>query len=169
MRISLRTLNAIVLAVPLVLLGASHASAASEDSSSESSEQKKVAVGSFQGPKNDEVRDWVVKVLKDSNYDVVDAEIDNGKGNADYQKVGKELGVDAIVTGKVSKGFNLTVTVHNGADGTTLGDLDVKGGGFTAKRGTTVKGIALTDDPKYVEGKVNGIRIVLVAAYLKKA
>ena len=52
---------------------------------------------------------------------------------------------------------------------TLIKDLEVKGANFTAKRGTTVKGISLTDDPKYVEGKVNGIRIVLVAAYLKKA
>lgn len=52
---------------------------------------------------------------------------------------------------------------------TLIKDLDVKGANFTAKRGTTVKGINLTDDPKYVEGRVNGIRIVLVAAYLKKA
>ncbi len=52
---------------------------------------------------------------------------------------------------------------------TLIKDLEVKGANFTAKRGTTVKGITLTGDPKYVEGKVNGIRIVLVAAYLKKA
>lgn len=52
---------------------------------------------------------------------------------------------------------------------TLIKDLEVKGANFTAKRGTTVKGISLTDDPKYVEGKVNGMRIVLVAAYLKKA
>ena len=52
---------------------------------------------------------------------------------------------------------------------TLIKDLDVKGANFTAKRGTTVKNIALTDDPKYVEGRVNGIRIVLVAAYLKKS
>ncbi len=52
---------------------------------------------------------------------------------------------------------------------TLIKDLEVKGANFTAKRGTTVKNITLTDDPKYVEGKVNGIRIVLVAAYLKKA
>ena len=64
------------------------------------------------------------------------------------------------------------------SNGTTLGagdsvtlikDLDVKGANFTAKRGTVVKNISLTDDPKFVEGRVNGIRIVLVAAYLKKA
>jgi protein PhnA len=48
-------------------------------------------------------------------------------------------------------------------------DLEVKGAGFTAKRGTLVKGIQLSDDPKYVEGKVNGVKIVLVAAFLKKA
>ena len=48
-------------------------------------------------------------------------------------------------------------------------DLDVKGAGFTAKRGTAVRGISLTDNPKHVEGKVNGVRIVLVAEYLKKS
>ena len=30
------------------------------------------------------------------------------------------------------------------------------------------KNINLTDDPKFIEGKVNGTQIVLVAAYLKK-
>jgi protein PhnA len=52
---------------------------------------------------------------------------------------------------------------------TLIKDLTVKGAGFTAKRGTIVKNIGLTDDPKLVEGKINGIQIVLVAAYLKKA
>jgi protein PhnA len=51
---------------------------------------------------------------------------------------------------------------------TLIKDLDVKGGGFTAKRGTLVKNISLTNNPKHIEGKVNGIQIVLVAAFLKK-
>ena len=58
------------------------------------------------------------------------------------------------------------------ADGdavTLIKDLEVKGGGFTAKRGTLVKGIRLTNNPLHIEGKVNGVQIVLVAAYLKKA
>ena len=58
------------------------------------------------------------------------------------------------------------------ADGdsvTLIKDLDVKGAGFTAKRGTLVKNITLTNNPKHIEGRVNGIQIVLVAAYLKKA
>ncbi len=52
---------------------------------------------------------------------------------------------------------------------TLIKDLDVKGAGFTAKRGTVVRGISLTDNPKHIEGKVNGTRIVLVSAFLKKA
>ena len=60
-------------------------------------------------------------------------------------------------------------TLSTGDTVTLIKDLEVKGANFTAKRGTIVKNIALTDDPKYVEGRVNGIRIVLVAAYLKKA
>ena len=52
---------------------------------------------------------------------------------------------------------------------TLIKDLDVKGAGFTAKRGTVVKNISLSDNPKHIEGRVNGVRIVLVADYLKKA
>mgnify|MGYP000208562327 FL=1 len=52
---------------------------------------------------------------------------------------------------------------------TLIKDLDVKGAGFTAKRGTVVKNIALTNNPKHIEGRVNGVRIVLVADYLKKS
>lgn len=51
---------------------------------------------------------------------------------------------------------------------TIIKDLVVKGAGFTAKRGTAVRNISLTDDPKLIEGRVNGTRIVLVSAYLKK-
>lgn len=51
---------------------------------------------------------------------------------------------------------------------TLIKDLDVKGAGFTAKRGVIVKNISLTDNPKHIEGRVNGVRIVLVADYLKK-
>lgn len=66
------------------------------------------------------------------------------------------------------------VTDSNGAqlfDGdsvTLIKDLDVKGGGFTAKRGTLVKNIRLGDDPTHVEGKVNGSAIYLKTVFLKK-
>lgn len=52
---------------------------------------------------------------------------------------------------------------------TLIKDLEVKGAGFTAKRGTIVKNIRLTDDSRYIEGKINGSTIVLVAAFMKKA
>ncbi len=52
---------------------------------------------------------------------------------------------------------------------TVIKDLVVKGANFTAKRGTVVKNISLTSNPLHIEGKVNGTRIVLVSAFLKKA
>ncbi len=52
---------------------------------------------------------------------------------------------------------------------TLIKDLDVKGANFTAKRGTMVKNISLTDNPEHIEGKVNGTRIVLLTKFLKKA
>jgi protein PhnA len=61
------------------------------------------------------------------------------------------------------------VALQSGDTVTLIKDLDVKGAGFTAKRGTLVRGISLTDNPKHIEGKVNGTRIVLIAAFLKKA
>ncbi len=52
---------------------------------------------------------------------------------------------------------------------TLIKDLDVKGANFTAKRGTMVKNISLTDNPEQIEGRVNGTRIVLLTKFLKKA
>lgn len=51
---------------------------------------------------------------------------------------------------------------------TLIKDLPVKGAGFTAKRGTAVRNISLTDNPKHIEGRVNGTRVVLVSQFLKK-
>jgi protein PhnA len=66
---------------------------------------------------------------------------------------------------KDSNGMTLTV----GDTITLIKDLVVKGANFTAKRGTTVKNISLTDNPEHIEGKVNGTRIVLLSKFLKKA
>lgn len=48
-------------------------------------------------------------------------------------------------------------------------DLPVKGTSFVAKRGTTVRGIALTSNPTQIEGRVNGTRIVLLTKFVKKS
>jgi len=68
--------------------------------------------------------------------------------------------------------------VHKDSNGVTLNagdtvvlikDLDVKGAGFTAKRGTAVRKIALTDNPEQIEGRVEGQRIVILTKFVKKS
>ncbi|MFT6267417.1 MAG: protein PhnA [Alphaproteobacteria bacterium] len=51
---------------------------------------------------------------------------------------------------------------------TVIKDLDVKGANFIAKRGTPVRNIGLSENPLHIEGKINGQRIVIIAAYTKK-
>ncbi len=52
---------------------------------------------------------------------------------------------------------------------TILKDLEVKGAGFTAKRGTIVKNIISTPDVEgHVSGRVNGTKIYLKTEFLKK-
>jgi len=51
---------------------------------------------------------------------------------------------------------------------TIIKDLVVKGAGFTAKQGTTVKNISLTNNHEQIEGRVNGTKIVLLSCFLKK-
>jgi len=70
--------------------------------------------------------------------------------------------------------------VHKDANGALLNsgdtitltqDLDVKGGGnFTAKRGTSVKNIILThDNAEYIEGRIQGVHIVILTKFVKKS
>lgn len=53
---------------------------------------------------------------------------------------------------------------------TLIKDLQVKGAGFTAKRGTLVRGISLVpDNPEHIEGRVNGQQIVILTKFVKKS
>ena len=53
---------------------------------------------------------------------------------------------------------------------TLVKDLNVKGGGFTAKRGTVVRGISLVaDNPEHIEGRANGQQIVILTKFVKKS
>jgi protein PhnA len=48
-------------------------------------------------------------------------------------------------------------------------DLNVKGAGFTAKRGTAVHKISLVpDNDAHIEGRVEGQRIVILTEFVKK-
>jgi protein PhnA len=60
-------------------------------------------------------------------------------------------------------------TLQAGDTVTLIKDLDVKGANFTAKRGTAVRGISLTDNPEHIEGRVNGTRIVILTCFVKKS
>ena len=71
-----------------------------------------------------------------------------------------------------------SVVIHKDCNGATLAagdtvvitkDLNVKGTSFTAKRGTAVRGISLTNNPEHIEGRVNGTRIVILTCFVKKA
>lgn len=61
------------------------------------------------------------------------------------------------------------VVLHSGDSVVLIKDLLVKGGGFTAKRGTTVRRISLVDNnAEHIEGKVEGQKIVILTKYVKK-
>lgn len=72
----------------------------------------------------------------------------------------------------------VAAVVHRDANGAELAqgdtvvlikDLPVKGAGFTAKRGTAVRGISLVpDNPEHIEGRVEGQRIVILTKFVKK-
>jgi protein PhnA len=76
--------------------------------------------------------------------------------------------------GIVENTSSVVIKDNNGAvlaegDSVTLiKDLVVKGANFTAKRGTMVKGIRLSDNPLHIEGKVNGTKIVIISDFVKK-
>lgn len=69
--------------------------------------------------------------------------------------------------------------IHKDSNGTVLQtgdtvvlikDLDVKGGGFTAKRGTAVRSISLVENnASQIEGRVSGQQIVILTQYVKKS
>ena len=73
--------------------------------------------------------------------------------------------VDDEVIHKDSNGARLV----SGDNVVLIKDLKVKGGGFTAKRGTVVRRVSLVlDNPEHIEGKVEGQQLVILTQYVKK-
>ena len=61
------------------------------------------------------------------------------------------------------------VQLESGDQVVLIKDLNVKGGGFTAKRGTVVKRISLVhDNEDQIEGKIDGQHIVILTKFVKK-
>jgi len=53
---------------------------------------------------------------------------------------------------------------------TLIKDLNVKGAGFTAKRGTAVRNISLVhDNAEQIEGRVSGQQIVILTQFVKRS
>ncbi len=80
-----------------------------------------------------------------------------------WAKEGLESGEKVVV--RDANGNEL----NEGDSVSIIKDLPVKGAGFTAKQGTTVKNIRMVaDDPTHIQGKVNGTTIYLKTEFLKK-
>ena len=86
---------------------------------------------------------------------------------------------DVLDWAQQQAGGGTDAVVHVDCNGTVLAtgdtvtlikDLPVKGAGFTAKRGTAVRKIALVpDNAAQLEGRVEGQRIVILCQFVKKA
>ena len=77
----------------------------------------------------------------------------------------ENAGADAVVH-RDSNG----AVLEAGDTVTLIKDLNVKGGGFTAKRGTAVRGIRLVaDNAEHIEGRVSGQQIVILTQFVKKS
>ncbi|UWQ92798.1 PhnA domain-containing protein [Rhodobacteraceae bacterium M382] len=76
--------------------------------------------------------------------------------------------VDAVAVASAHRDSN-GAPLAQGDNVVLIKDLPVKGAGFTAKRGTAVRGISLVqDNPDHIEGRVEGQRIVILTKFVKK-
>ncbi len=86
--------------------------------------------------------------------------------NLAWAQEGQSVGEDGDLKHIDSNGAQLAV----GDAVTLIKGLNVKGAGFTAKRGTTVRNISLVqNNEKHIEGRVNGQQIVILTEFVKKA
>ena len=93
---------------------------------------------------DDEVRAWA------------ESGDDSGNAEASAEPVVHRDGNGAVL----SAGDTVTLTK----------DLNVKGAGFTAKRGTAVRGISLVqDNAAHIEGRISGQQIVILTEFVKKS
>lgn len=87
----------------------------------------------------------------------------------DDAKAWAESGVAHLMSEDDAEAFDSNgVKLSAGDNVYLIKDLQVKGAGFTAKQGTTVRGISLTSNPEHVEGRVNGQKIVILTKFVKK-
>lgn len=102
-----------------------------------------------------------------------------GSIDAPWAREAREgMSLDAATLAWAESGAALPGIEHRDSNGALLTqgdtvvlikDLPVKGAGFTAKRGTAVRGISLVaDNAAHIEGRVEGQRIVILTEFVKK-
>ena len=81
----------------------------------------------------------------------------------------KETGEDLDDSEKIIHKDSNGVQLMPGDSIVLIKDLNVKGAGFTAKRGAAVRNISLVhDNAEHIEGRLNGQQIVILTQYVKK-
>lgn len=102
----------------------------------------------------------------DWSHDLLDMLYLDEETMAWAKATGEGVSADDVVKHIDSNGVELQA----GDTVVLIKDLDVKGAGFTAKRGTAVRGISLVaDNPEQIEGRVNGQQLVLLTKFVKKS
>ena len=86
----------------------------------------------------------------------------------DDVKVWAESGIAHLTAGDDAEAFDSNGTkLAAGVYVYLIKDLAVKGAAFTAKQGTTVRGISFTSNPEHLDGRVNGPQIVILSNFVK--
>jgi protein PhnA len=82
-----------------------------------------------------------------------------------WAKAGNENREEEVLVHQDSNG----AVLENGDTVVLIKDLDVRGAGFTAKRGTAIRNIRLVhDNSEHIEGKINGQGIIILTRFVKK-
>jgi hypothetical protein len=101
------------------------AKAKADEAAPAPAKKKSVALGVIEGKKNPEVRGWVRDVVQ-TNFELTDAEDFKVKADdASVAKMAKDLGVEAVILGKLEKG-RLLLSVRDGATGKQLKEIELK-------------------------------------------
>ncbi len=114
------------LSLSLLLAMSAPVAAAKGGPGAAASAKKKVLIGGFDGPKSGDARKALINALKaDGEYEV--GETTAAKPGADNKRfAGASAGATAVIVGSVKKG-GLVLSVHNGADGALVQDVEIKG------------------------------------------
>ena len=89
--------------------------------------------------------------------------------NSSESSIPSKSSVEYVDENKIIHKDSNGVVLQDGDSVVLIKDLDVKGAGFTAKRGAAVHNIKLVwDNAEHIEGRVENQHIVILTQYVKK-